>query len=147
MTDHLAPAMLACLINYCEQALRSGRVAVRIYPTAGDFNFVFRKFCLEVAPKRDQSGRLRRCRSYPEGFYSVCWSKHQRHDRNGGSKFHRETVQCLGNDRWCLFDLQSLATPSSISVGHHSIRFGSSSCSTDIFASAGTSAAIGERDD
>src|SRR5262245_19653972 len=117
MTDHLAPAILACLIDYYDQALRSGRAAVRICPTVGDFNVVFRKFCREVAPKRDQSGRLRSCRSYPEGLHSVCWSKHQRHYRNGGSKFYRETLQCPSNDRWCIFDLQSLAKPSSIGVG------------------------------
>ena len=63
MADHLAPAILARLIDYCDQASRRGRTAVRIYPTVVHFNFVFRKFRLEVAPKGNQSGRLRRCRS------------------------------------------------------------------------------------
>ncbi len=35
---------------------------------------------------------------------------------NGGSKFHRETLQCPGNDRGCIFDLQSLAKESVITA-------------------------------
>jgi hypothetical protein len=75
MADHRAPAIPARLIDYCDEALRSGRAAVRICPTSGAmdqqwliFNFVLGKFCLQAEPKRVNPADCDRCRSDSEGF-------------------------------------------------------------------------------